>query len=113
MGLRKTYAPPELIREALGRTAKALELPPPHNLMVSDGRTFAMMHQGGALSSFEPPLDGAPRFRGVTGQPSDGRRTNLLLLTPQAYEHTPQQGGERVAEGVFSIEARAPRIIER
>ena len=112
-GLQKTYAPPELIRQALQLTAQRLELPSPNNLMVSDGRTFAMVHQGGALSSFEPPHEDNPaRFR-MTGQPGDGRRTNLLLLTPQAYEHTPQQGGERVAEGVFSIEARSPRLIER
>lgn len=111
-GLRKTYAPPELIRQALDLTVQRLELDPPHNLMVSDGRTFAMVHQGGALSSFEPPLASTPRFR-IAGQPGDGRRTNLLLLTPQAYEHTPREGGERVAEGVFSIDARTPRIIER
>lgn len=118
-GLRKTYAPPELIRRALEATAQRLELEPPNNLMVSDGRTFAMMHQGGALTSFEPPHASAPtRFR-MNGQATDGRRTNLLLLTPQAlehtphYQHTPMQGGERVAEGVFSIEARSPRAIER
>jgi hypothetical protein len=117
-GLRKTYAPPELIRQALALTVQRLELPVPDNLMVSDGRTFAMVHQGGALSSFEPPHENSGRFR-MTGQPSDGRRTNLLLLTPQAYEHTPHyqntplQGGERVAEGVLSIEARMPRVIER
>jgi hypothetical protein len=110
-GLRKTYAPPALIRQALDATVQRLELPPPHNFMVSDGRTFAMAHQGGVLLSFEP--QGAPtRFR-VTGQPSDGRRTNLLLHTPQAQDQTPQQGGERVAEGVFSIDARTPRAIER
>jgi hypothetical protein len=112
-GLGKSYDPPELIRKALTLTMRRLELEPPHNLMVSDGRTFAMMHQGGALSSFEPPQEGAPaRFR-VAGQAGDGRRTNLLLLTPDAYEHTPRQGGERVAEGVFTIDARTPRIIER
>jgi hypothetical protein len=72
-----------------------------------------MVHQGGALMSFEPPPESVPaRFR-VAGQPGDGRRTNLLLLTPQAFEHTPLQGGERVAEGVFSIDARTPRVIER
>lgn len=117
-GLGKSYDPPELIRQALDNTVRRLELEPPHNLMVSDGRTFAMVHQGGSLSSFEPPHEGSPRFR-VAGQSGDGRRTNLLLLTPQAYEHTPPyhqtplQGGERIAEGVFSIEARSPRAIER
>lgn len=112
-GLRKTYAPAELIRQALGQTIERLELDPPHNLMVSDGRTFAMAHHGGALSSFEPPPEGTPaRFR-VSGPGGDGRRTNLLLLTPQAYEHTPLQGGERVAEGVLSIDVRTPRVIER
>jgi hypothetical protein len=112
-GLRKTYAPPELIRQALDATVQRLELEPPHNFMVSDGRTFAMVHHGGALLSFEPPHEEAPtRFR-VTGHPSDGRRTNLLLHTPQAHDQTPRQGGERVAEGVFSIDARTPRAIER
>jgi len=111
-GLGKSYAPPELIRRALELTVERVELEPPHNLMVSDGRTFAVVHQGGALTSFEPPVEGTPKGFRVSGQ-GDGRRTNLLLLTPQAFEHTPRQGGERIADGVFSIDARIPRVIER
>lgn len=112
-GLRKTYAPPELIREALDVTVQQLEVEPPHNVMVSDGRTFAMVHQGGMLLSFEPPPEGAPaRFR-VTGQGGDARRTNLLLHTPHAPSAAARNGGERVAEGVLSIDVRTPRLIER
>ncbi len=112
-GLRKTYAPPELVRQALDTTVLRLELEPLHNFMVSDGRTFAMSHAGGVLLSFEPPPQSSPtRFR-VTGQTGDGRRTHLLLYTPHPHEQAPQHGGERVAEGVFSIDARTPRAIER
>lgn len=112
-GLRKTYTPPELIREALEAAAQRLELDAAHNFMVSDGRTFAMVHRGGALLSFEPPPAAAPaRFR-VTGQGREGPRTNLLLHSPQAPVTAPQQGGERVAEGVLSIDVRSPRAIER
>ncbi|MEM9462705.1 MAG: hypothetical protein AAGF11_51670 [Myxococcota bacterium] len=113
-GLRKTYSPPDVIRQALTQTADRLELVPPHNMMVSDGRTFAMLHQGGELLSFEPPPDPtqSTRFR-VTGGPDDGRRTNLLLHSPAASTVAPQHGGERVAQGAFSLDVRRPRGIER
>lgn len=113
-GLRKTYSPPDMIRQALTQTAARLELVPPHNMMVSDGRTFAMLHQGGSLLSFEPPaeLDRNTGFR-VTGEADEGRRTNLLLHSLQVSDTAPQQGGERVAEGAFSLDVRRPRAIER
>lgn len=114
-GLRKTYSPPDLIREALRATVDRLELEPPHNLMVSDGRTFAMLHEGGSLLSFEPPItDAQPRQRfRVTGERDDGRRTNLLLHSESDPPEAPQHGGERVAPGPFSIDVRRPRAIER
>lgn len=113
-GLRKTYSPPDMIRQALTQTATRLELDPPHNMMVSDGRTFAMLHRGGSLLSFEPPpgLDRAPGLR-VTGQSDDGRRTHLLLHSLEVSDQAPQHGGERVAEGAFSLDVRRPRVIER
>ncbi|MCX4244423.1 hypothetical protein [Paraliomyxa miuraensis] len=112
-GLRKTYSPPEIIRQALQAAVDELGVEPPHNVMVSDGRTFAMAHHGGALLSFEPAPDAGPaRFR-VTGSATSGPRTNLLLHTPQAPVQAPMQGGERVGEGVLSIDVRTPRAIER
>ncbi|MCH9687319.1 MAG: hypothetical protein K0V04_38145 [Deltaproteobacteria bacterium] len=113
-GLRKTYSEPALIREALSATARAAEIDPPHNLVVSDGRTFAMLHQAGSLVSFEPPPvdDAAPRF-GVTPTGVPNRPTNLLLHTEHPPSDAPQHGGERVAEGVFTIDVRSPRSIER
>lgn len=114
-GLRKAYSEPELIRQALAATAERLELAPPHNLMVSDGRTFAMLHDGGTVVSFEPPPDQAGRQRRfrVTGEADDDRRTNLLLHSEEAPAEAPLHGGERVAPGVFSIDVRQPRVIER
>lgn len=114
-GLRKTYSEPEIIREALGRSAERLGIDAPHNLMVSDGRTFAMLHDGGALLSFEPPVgqEGSPRRFRVTGESDDQRRTNLLLHADQAPSAAPQHGGERVAPGVLSIDVRRPRSISR
>lgn len=114
-GLRKTYSPPDLIRQALQATAEKLQLDPPHNFMVSDGRTFAMLHEGGSLVSFEPPpvAVGQPRRFRVTGEADDTRGTNLLLHGERAAPGTPQHGGERVAPGVFTIDVRRPRTIER
>ncbi len=114
-GLRKTYSPPELIREALAATVERLGLEPPHNMMISDGRTFAMLHQGGALLSFEPPASEAPSDTtfAVSGKRFGTRRTNLLLHLAEAPDTTPQHGGERVAEGVFSLDVRQPRALSR
>lgn len=112
-GLRKTYSPPALIREALAAVVERVELEPAHNFMISDGRTFAMAHAGGTLLSFEPPPDSSPTRFHVTGQAGDSRRTHLLLYTPHARDEAAQNGGERVAEGVFSIDTRTPRAIER
>lgn len=114
-GLRKTYSPPELIRQALAASAERLQIEPPHNLMVSDGRTFAMLHDGGALVSYEPPpdQDGQPRRFRVNGEVDETRRTNLLLHSDEAPEAAPQHGGERVAPGVFTIDVRQPRNIAR
>ncbi|MCA9711140.1 MAG: hypothetical protein KDK70_35185 [Myxococcales bacterium] len=113
-GLRKTYAEPEVIRQALAHTAADPELSPPHTMMVSDGRTFAMLHQTGTLLSFEPPptLTPAAGFR-ISGQSLDARRTHLLMHTPQPSDEAPHNGGERVADGVFSVDVRRPRDIER
>lgn len=115
-GLGKTYSPASQIREALAATIEGLELEPPHNMMVSDGRTFAMLHDGGGLLSFEPPPDmrsSRPgRMRGG-GLDPNGPRTNLLLCSESPPEHAPQNGGERVAPGVLSIDVREPRKLER
>ncbi len=113
-GLRKTYSEPEAIRQALQATAEVLECERAENLMVSNGRTFAMLHQGGALVSFEPPPGDGPgaRFQVKPGTDA-GRRTNLLLHSEHPPADTPQQGGERVGEGVFSIDVRSPRTIGR
>lgn len=112
-GLRKTYSPPELIRQALGAAIDEIGVEAPHNIMVSDGRTFAMVHQGGVVLSFEPPPESTPAGFRVTGSGAAGPRTNLLLHTPQTPTRAPMQGGERVGEGVLSIDVRMPRAIER
>lgn len=114
-GLRKTYSPPEMIRSALARTVERMQLPEPHDMMVSDGRTFAMLHQSGALLSFEPPPGTEPVETGfaVSGQRFGLRRTNLMLHSAQAPDATPRYGGERIGEGVFSLDVRHPRDLER
>lgn len=112
-GLRKTYSPPEVIRQALLATARRIEISP-HNLMVSDGRTFAMLHDGGALLSFEPPPEQTPRDRfRLSGDLEGEPRTNLLLHVEELPADVPRHGGERIAAGVFSVDLRTPRALTR
>ena len=110
-GLGAAYDPPERIREALVALDEQLESHAPHNAMVSDGRTFGMLHRGGTLLMFEPP-DDLPRPQ-VRLTSSEAQRASLLLYSPDSAPAEPIPGAERIADGMFTIETRAPRNLVR
>ena len=109
-GLGAAYDPPERIRDALAGLAGDLG-DGTHNIMVNDGRTFGMLHRGGTVLAFEPPAD-LPRPQ-VRLTSNDAQATSLLLYTPQTLAPQPAPDAERVADGMFTIETRAPRRLTR
>ena len=110
-GLGAAYDPPERIRDALVALNEQLGEHVPHNAMVSDGRTFGMLHRGGTVLMFEPPEDlPRPQVR-LTGKDAQG--ASLLLYTPEPMPPEPVPGAERIPEGMFTIETRAPRNLMR
>ncbi|MBL4683139.1 MAG: hypothetical protein JKY37_01005 [Nannocystaceae bacterium] len=110
-GLNATYDPPERINAALAALDEMLRDQPPHNVMVSDGRSFGMLHRGGTVLLFEPPED-LPRPQVRLTSP-DAQSASLLLYSPHAPPPTPIPGAERLADGMFTIETRAPRKLVR
>ncbi len=110
-GLGAAYDPPERIRDALVALDEELHGHTPHNAMVSDGRTFGMLHRGGTVLLFEPPED-LPRPQ-VRLTSSEAQSASLLLYSPKPAPPVPLPGAERIADGMFTIETRAPRNLLR
>jgi len=109
-GLGAAYDPPERIRDALAGLDEDLG-DETHNVMVSDGRTFGMLHRGGTVLMFEPPAD-LPRPQ-VRLTSADAQATSLLLYCPGGVAPEPSLGAERLGPGTFTIETRAPRKLLR
>lgn len=125
-GLGKRYSPPDKIRDALAQTIEQLDelgVEGSHNMMVCDGRTFAMLHRSGTLLSFvpPPPVEPPPSDRRRSGPHAavgsslraQRRRTNLLLCSDAPADDAPRAGAERIAPGVLSIDVRDPRALHR
>lgn len=110
-GLGAAYDPPERIRDALAALDQQLDGLTPHNAMFSDGRSFGMLHRGGTVLLFEPPSD-LPRPQ-VRLTSDDAQGASLLLYSPGPPPPQPIPGAERIADGMFTIETRAPRNLLR
>jgi hypothetical protein len=112
-GLGSAYDPPDRIHRALAALEARLPTVAPHNLMVSDGRTFAMLHREGTLLAFDAPSD-APRPRvGLSSTGGRGPAAKLLLYLPGAGPDAPVAGAEKIADGRLTIEARRPWSMQR
>ncbi len=113
-GLGQTYAQPEQIRAALRALDDRLGQPRHLNMMVSDGRTFAMIHRGGTLVAMVPPTaDGGRRRRLTTqGVPIPVETRSILFFEPNS-DAPSSPDAERVSEGVFSVDIHTPRQLVR
>lgn len=111
-GLGNAFATPDRVHRALAALEARLPSVSPHNLMVSDGRTFAMLHREGTLLAFDAPSD-APRPRVGLSVPAGGPAGKLLLYIPGAGPDTPVAGAEKIADGRLTIDARRPWLMQR
>lgn len=104
-GLRATYVEPDRIREALDRLQERLG-EYGSDLFVYDGRTLGVLQQRAPLFAVEPaPPADQSRY--------GGRRTMLLLSTPDGPPPTPFPGSERIPGGRFTTNAADPWKLER
>ena len=110
-GLSATYDPPSRVLAALHAVDEQLSERSPHHLLVTDGRTLGMVHRGDTLLAFDPPED-LPQPRGRLTSPQ-AQTAKLLVFRPGAPPPTPVAGAERIADGMFTIETRAPGVILR
>jgi len=110
--LGSPYAAPETVRRAL-RITEALLGDGAVNLMVSDGRTLGVVHRGGTLLSFQPPMTGHRRAIKFEDEARASARASMLFYDPGPPLEAPLPNAERVAEGVFTIESLRPRLIVR
>jgi hypothetical protein len=114
-GLGSAYAKPELIRGALttleADLAKTLGEDFRINMMVYDGRNFAMLHRGGTLTTWVAPARPEPRHR--TGpRPMAGipRGAVLYTLSPNG---TRDPSADPIPNGVFSVDPGNPAALDR
>jgi hypothetical protein len=109
--LGKAYAPHDAIRAALRAVAERF----PNgraNLFVSDGRTLGILHRGGTLLAFEPPNEMRPSRSWRVDAGDSGAPASLLLWKDGAPPDAPD-GAERIAEGVLTVPAARPSLLER
>lgn len=114
-GLGSAFAKPELIREGLSKLeadlvevlGEQLSL----NMMVFDGRNFAVLHRGGTLTVWEAPPRPEPRHR--TGpRPMAGipRGSTLYVLSPNGRRDL---SADPIPDGVFSVDPANPLAMQR
>lgn len=88
----------------------------PFNFFVSDGRTLGIVHEGGSLLAFEPPVTSSARsgseFR-IDPARGRGARSGFFLWQSGPPPETPAAGAERIAPGVLSVSAGTPTQLMR
>jgi hypothetical protein len=111
-GLGAPFSPPQLVRQALRALGERVG-DGPLNLLVTDGRTLGIIHRGGTLLAFEPPPDVRPsrRFRVVDGEPT--APAHLFMWKEGPPPSAPVGGAERIAEGILTVRATKPSLLER
>jgi hypothetical protein len=112
--LGKTYAAPELFREALNAVDASLE-EAQVDLLVSDGRTLGVLHRGGRALALRPPAVAGRRPLADGRTLEDAREAALLVLIspPDAAPAETDGEAEAIADGVFTVGARHPVRIRR
>jgi hypothetical protein len=113
-GLGSAYAPAELIRGALSQLSTDLrerlgddyEL----NMMVYDGRSFAMLHRGGTLTRWQAPEREVPRHRTGPMPAANIPRGSSLLVLSRVKARDP--GADPLPDGVFSIDPSDPHRLQ-
>lgn len=105
-GLGQVYPRSELVREALSTLRNRLEAAAEHtNLMVTDGRSFAMLHQSGYVTR---ELVGERVDRRRSGPVLAGRRTPSAATLVLGGAAEPPTADGLVPRGVFSVDVDTP-----
>lgn len=110
-GFQNAYAEPLALAQALATYAEARGDEAPHALLVSDGRTLAVLLNQGCLLSSHPPAELQPSGGLVAANPSH-LPASLWIWNPEAPPQPPRDA-ERVAEGIFTLHAAEPGVVSR
>lgn len=110
-GFQNAYAEPLALAQALATYSEARGEEAPHALLVSDGRTLAVLLNQGCLLSSHPPAELQPSGGLVASNPSH-LPASLWIWNPEAPPQPPRDA-ERVAEGIFTIHAAEPGVVSR
>ena len=111
----KTYAPPELLREALRSLDTPLGKPGAIDVRVSDGRCVGILQRGGQARLIAPPPADGRRPLIDPDSAADGAHAALILLSPPGTT-TPagaKSGQAALTDEVFTVCARHPVRIGR
>lgn len=118
-GLGAAFARPEVIRGALTTLADELGEGLGHplggdcplNMMVHDGRTFAMLHRGGALTVWESPARAEnPQRTGPRPMAGIPRGSALFVLSTDGAR---DPNADPIPDGVFSVDPGDPLALQR
>lgn len=109
-GFRRAYAEPSEVVQALRAVQEAIPAEAPRTLMMADGRTAAVLHEGGCLMMLQPPPDVRPTLH--IRPELNAVPACMLICSPQAPA-TPIEGAERLGEGIYTLGAAAPGAIQR
>ncbi len=105
-GFQNAFAQPESVAEAL-RTYVAQDAEQaPHAMLMSDGRTLALLVRTGCLLSSLPPLDARPAT-GLISAPAGFMPASLWIWTPDSPA-APPRDAERLGAGIYTVDAANP-----
>lgn len=110
-GFQNAYAEPTALAEALAGFIEDRGEEAPHALFVSDGRTLGVSLRQGCLLSSHPPPEIRPSAGLVASRP--GHLPASLWIWNAEAPADPPRDAERLAEGIFTVQAAEPGIVTR
>lgn len=110
-GYQNAFAEPAALADALAGFMQTREEEAPYALFVSDGRTLGVALRQGCLLSSHPPPELRPT-RGLVASRPDYLPATLWIWNAEAPPEPPRDA-ERLAEGIFTVQAAEPGIVSR
>ncbi len=105
-GFQNAFAQPDAVAKALHEYVAQDPDEAPHALLMSDGRTLAILVREGCLLSSLPPPDARPAT-GLLSDPPGFIPASLWLWTPHAPSDPPRDA-ERLGSGLYTVDAADP-----
>ena len=110
-GYQNAFAEPAALAEVLASFIESRGEDAPYALFVSDGRTLGVSLRRGCLLTSHPPPEIRPA-RGLVASLPEHLPASLWIWNAEAPPDPPRDA-ERLAEGIFTVQAAEPGIVSR